>query len=628
MCGIVGAVGDFSADQGLEIVTRMNKTIVHRGPDDAGTFAADKLALGMRRLSIIDLAGGHQPMWQGEPGDGPGLVFNGEIYNYKSLRADLEKRGVTFRTQSDTEVLLHLLALEGLDGLGKLEGMFAIAFYDPKNGQLHLIRDRLGIKPLYYGAMGDRQFFASEIKAIIAGMEQKPAINQEAINHYLTLRFVPGPETIWQGIWKLPPGHVLSIDLATGTRRMRPFWHVQFKAEAMDTNRDYLAEFEKLFLAAVGKRLEAADVPVGVMLSGGLDSSAVAAAAVELGHRDFHTFSVAFNDGGEFDERKYARDVAHHIGARHHEVVIDQQQFLDFLPRLVDHSDEPLADLAAVPLYYVSELARKDVKVVLSGEGADEVLCGYDMEHLAASLQRLARIDKLAPRFVKKLAARIAPRRLGVLGTLADHGWQNLLSARGTHMTRHFSAREKTGLWRTGGAGMADTDALIRQWYGLADSDHPIDQLQQVYCHSWLVEDLLMKADKMSMAASLELRVPFLDHDLVEWAATLPLAHKVGGAGGAWVSKRILRQYAAKRLPKAILERPKQGFPVPAYAWLRGPLGETVSRRLFDEPSTLAGYLDLSAAKPVMAAARGGDGAAAHKVWALLILQQWMERWL
>jgi asparagine synthase (glutamine-hydrolysing) len=603
----------------------MNETIVHRGPDDQGQWAGESIAFGMRRLSIIDLVTGQQPMWTE---DGVGIVFNGEIYNYLTLRDELVSSGYEFQTRSDTEVILKLYHRDGIGAVGRLEGMFAICLYDSRYGVVHLIRDRLGKKPLYHAMAKGIFYFASEIKAILAAMDAKPELNLQALHHYLTLRYVPAPDTIWEGIHKLEPGHILSVDLRRNSLSTECYWQFQFDAQKEELDRDYLQEFEELFLAAVEKRLVASDVPVGVLLSGGIDSSAVSAAAVELGHHDFHTFSVAFADGGNFDERDYARKVSTHIGSRHHEIVINQNDFIDFLPDLVRFSDEPLADLAAVPLYYVSRLARRHVKVVLSGEGSDEILAGYDMEQLATRLEQLRKINQFVPKSLLKFFARIVPGSHGkTLAALGSDGWSGLLRARATHITRHWSEGEKQALWRDH-TDYLSTDELIRTWYQDAHSEHPLDQLQQIYCRSWLVEDLLMKADKMSMATSLELRVPFLDHTLVEWAAELPHVWKVGNSSTGWVSKRILREFARKRLPKVILARTKQGFPVPAYSWLNGEMGRWAEGLIFGPKSRLSEYFETSGVIPTMKSARQGDTVSAHKVWVLIIAEQWMRQWL
>lgn len=625
MCGIVGLAGRYSAAEAAGLAGRMNESIVHRGPDDAGLWSTDGFAFAMRRLAIIDLAGGHQPMWTA---DGVGIVFNGEIYNYRALRAELETAGYVFHSHSDTEVILNLYHRHGVDMVRRLEGMFAICLYDPRRQEVHLFRDRFGVKPLYYTVAGGAFHFASEIKAILAVLAHRPELDRQALHDYLTLRFVPAPGTVWQDIRKLSPGHHLRYALDTGEVSLASYWHLDFSAEPLDPGRDYPAEFAELFLGAVEKRLLAADVPVGVLLSGGLDSSAVSAAAVELGHRAFHTFSVAFDEGGGFDESPYAREVSAHVGSRHHEVRIGQREFVDFLPRLVRHSDEPLADLASVPLYYVSELARQEVKVVLSGEGSDELLAGYNFDRLGRLFHRLEGVEGWLPTGLRRALGHVpAPGAAAAwLHPWARHGWRGMLAARPYHMTLHWDEQEKAGLW-SDATGLASTVDGIRAWYRPGAGRHPIDQVQQVYSGQWLTEDLLMKADKMSMATSLEVREPFLDHTLAEWAARLPLAWRVGDAPSGWQSKRILRDFCRRRLPEGILNRPKQGFPVPAYHWLAKELKGWAQDRLFGADSRLHGLFQMDRARPVFQQAVSGNGAAAHKIWVLLILEEWVRAW-
>lgn len=626
MCGIVGTLRAGSAQIGAQIVARMNATITHRGPDDSGTWATDGAAVAMRRLSIIDLAGGHQPM---ATDDGVVIVFNGEVYNYRALREELQRAGYRFRTTSDTEVVLNLYHHAGIAGLERLEGMYGICIVDTRDGEAHLIRDRVGIKPLYYGTQQGRFYFASEIKAILAGMSARPEPNSDAVYHYLSLRYVPGPDTIWRGIHKLQPGHRLTYRLADGSWTIHRYWKFRFASEPLDAGRDYEREFQRLFLGAIESHLVTSDVPVGILLSGGLDSSAVAAATVELGIRGLQTFSVAFSDGGKFSELPFARQVAKHIGADHHEVVIGQREFLDVLDDFVWHADEPLADLASIPLYYVSRLARQHVKVVLSGEGADEILGGYDLEKRAEEADRHERVLRRMPRWVFRLGSWcFRGQRSATLGTMADEGWSGYVKAWAAHPTSfHWSDDEKRALWRNGIPTPVTSD-LIRSWYDLTASQAPIDKLQHVSCHDWLVEDLLMKADKMTMANSIELRVPYLDHSLVEWAQTLPLRWKVGDRANKYVSKYILRSYASERLPRSIIERPKQGFPIPAYQWLQGDLGQWAQDRLQRSNGALSRWIHTSHVAPTLAAARDGNIAAAHNTWLMIVLDAWARRWL
>jgi len=624
MCGIVGVVGRLSRAEAATLAGRMNDAIVHRGPDDAGLWATDGFAFAMRRLSIIDLAGGRQPIWSD---DDVGVVFNGEIYNYRSLRRELEADGYRFTTNSDTEVILHLYRRDGLAMVERLEGMFAICLYDPRQGCVHLIRDRFGVKPLYYGTIGGIFHFASEIKAVLQALPQRPVLDRQALSDYLTLRFVPGGATIWQGIAKLPPGHTLTHTLGGATGEPQRYWKLEFAAEEIDASRDYVEEFGQLFLAATEKRLVAADVPVGVLLSGGLDSSAVSAAAVELGHRNFHTFSVAFDDSRAVDETPYAREVAAHIGSQHHEIRIDRETFVSYLPEFVRASDEPLADLAGVPLHFVSRLARQEVKVVLSGEGSDEILAGYNFDRLARLLHRLQAVERWTPDALRRFLARLpGGGRAEWLKLWAAHGWREMLAAKPYHMTYHWTDAEKAALWREPWA-VRPTAGLLSAHDRANDGRHPLDRLQQLYSGDWLTEDLLMKADKMSMATSLEVREPVLDHRLAEWAARLPLAWRVGDARTGYQSKRVLREFCRRRLPKTILDRPKQGFPVPAYAWLSGDLRTWSNDLLFGRDSRVADLLRLDDVRKTLGAAQAGDGAAAHKIWLLIVLEFWLREW-
>jgi asparagine synthase (glutamine-hydrolysing) len=379
MCGIVGLAGHLDKDVLTSAVKSMNAAVAHRGPDDEGVWVGDDFAFAMRRLSIIDLAGGQQPMWESR--SHMGVVYNGEVYNYRAIRGALQNAGVRFQTASDTEVVLNSLVVKGEAAVHDWNGMFAVAAWNEPEKKLLLIRDRLGVKPLYYYWDGAIFMFASEIKALLASNLISRCLNEQAVWDYLTYRYVPGPETIWKNIWKLPPAHMLEWSADCEPRIFR-YW----KSDVASVDRDFhlernASEFEDLFLDAVNHCLLAADVPVGMMLSGGLDSSAIAAAAVELGHKHLHTFSVGFSEAGEQSELRYARKTAAHLGIESHEVVTTRAAFMEMLTEVVAATDEPLADLTTVPLLAISRLAREHVKVVLSGEGADEILAGYNFEH-------------------------------------------------------------------------------------------------------------------------------------------------------------------------------------------------------------------------------------------------------
>jgi asparagine synthase (glutamine-hydrolysing) len=620
MCGITGVIG-LGRSEGESIVQRMSDAIRHRGPDDSGDFAVDGFAFGMRRLSIIDLGQGHQPIWTER---GTGIVFNGEIYNYRELRRELEQRGVHFRTQSDTEVIARLYDLHGLECVRRLQGMFAICLFDPQEQKIHLVRDRLGKKPLYYGEVDGTFYFASELKAILAGVGSRPAIAPQAIYDYLTLRYVPGPTTIWYGLRSLEAGTWITVSLVDRKVARQRYWSIEFQSAAVDPKRDYGAEFEDLLRQAVEKRLVASDVPVGVLLSGGLDSSAVAATATALGHENLHTFSVAFEDNEHEDETPFARLVASHLGTQHSEIRIGKEKFIDSLPLLVTATDEPLADLASIPLYFVSALAKQDVKVVLSGEGADETLAGYDMEQLARKFAGLEAASMLPVSLRSVMADLLLRLDRPFAAAMLRQGASGALGDLRAHMTRIWTEAEKTNLW-IGPRPVQSTDDLIKSWYDQCRSSAPVDQMQQVYCRSWLVEDLLMKADKMSMAASLELRCPFLDHELVEWCAQLPIEWKVGSRKSGYRSKRILREFAAKYLPIDIINRPKLGFPVPAYRWLERGLSGWARERI--NAGRLCRWIDVDKLSSTLELAERGLRAAQHQIWSAIVLDHWLETW-
>ncbi|HQS83350.1 MAG: asparagine synthase (glutamine-hydrolyzing) [Alphaproteobacteria bacterium 16-39-46] len=613
MCGIAGIISSFDKNSGDALIKKMLHVIEHRGPDSNGFWSTEDFAFGMQRLSIIDLKDGDQPIWSAE---GVGIIFNGEIYNFKRLRESLEEHGVVFKTHSDTEVILQLYLKKGIEAIHDLEGMFGICLYDPRVDKVYLIRDRLGVKPLYYYTKDKTFIFGSEIKSILEVLPQKPLLNKESAWHYLTLRYVPSPNSIWQDIYKLEPGHFLEYNLKKREFKIESYWSLNFNSEKINKKRNYEKEFETLFLEAVEKRLLASDVPVGILLSGGLDSSCVAAAAVELGHKNFHTFSIGFEESGDFNELPFAKKVADHIVSNHHEIIISQKQFVDFLEDFVWYSDEPLADLASIPLYYVSNLASKHVKVVLSGEGADEILGGYHLDELAQKLFYL----KAASIFPKAILKYLPYDSLKML---SQSGYSDFLKHTSSYITNVFSEKEKLDLCTF--QGDQSTENYIQNLYKTCLSSEPLDQLQQAYCQSWLVEDLLMKADKMSMATSLELRVPFLDHKLVEWAETLPLEWKIGSRSKGFTTKRILRSFAEKRIPSEIINRPKQGFPVPAYKWLPHDLYNFAQFTL--ENPSLKKFFHEDKLSFLLTKLKERDANTAHKVWNLIIFSLWLKRW-
>jgi asparagine synthase (glutamine-hydrolysing) len=622
MCGIAGYFNlNIAAEERLALLRQMCDLMEHRGPDEDGYYADDVAGVSMKRLSIIDVAGGHQPMTSQ---DGTKqIVFNGEIYNYRQLRPRLEAQGHHFTTACDTEVILRQFEQDGENALQYLNGMFAIAVWDRAARRLFLARDRMGVKPLYYYWDGKSLAFASEIKALFAVEGIEKSINPHAIWDYLTFRYVPNPDTIWKNIYKLPPGHTLTISCDQPTPVIRRYWDIPYSDEvSAKSHAEYQAEFEQLFLDAVRLRL-IADVPVGILLSGGLDSSAVAAAISEVHNARLSSFSVAFANAPGTDELRYARQVATHVGTDHNEIVIDDQQFRDFLPRLTYFTDEPLADLASVPLYYVSSLARQKVKVVLSGEGSDEILAGYSFNQKVQTWKRLRQYQRL-PVWLRQDAAQAVGALVGRRGVVER---ANRQVDAVTNMTDVFNGAQKQALWRRNLPAYASSNDLIEAEAARAKTRDLLHRTLYVYCQSWLVEDLLMKADKMTMANSIELRVPFLDYRMVEWAARAPAGIKIRRVDGHYESKSVLRQFAATRLPREIIKRPKQGFPVPAYDWLSDRLSGWAREVLPPQGARLYEWLEPGAVQEQVGRGTSGSLMDRHRLWNLLILELWLQTW-
>ena len=629
MCGIVGICSPGEAINRSDL-RRMCAEIEHRGPDDEGYYVAPGVGLGMRRLSIIDVSGGHQPI--GNEDGSCWIVFNGEIYNHRELQDELHGRGHRFATRSDTEAILHRYEEVGAACAHSLNGMFAYAIWNERTNELLITRDRMGVKPLYYYWDGETLVFASEIKAILASGRVSAEMDPQALWHYLSFRYVPTPLTIWKNIRKLPPGHSLHYRPG-GEPRIERYWDIRYEDSApVSSEAEDQQKFDSLLVDAVRRRL-IADVPVGILLSGGLDSSAVAAAVSEVHNAPLKTFSVAFEEGGAFSELIYAREVAQHFGTDHHETVIGLDDFLAFLPELPWYTDEPLADPASVPLHYVSKLAARHVKVVLSGEGSDEVLAGYNLDRAVAGWDRVGRLQRRYPRWMRDMLPRALFGALGRPALAEKFERFNLpLSERNLrdlpYSVDYLSEAQKLELCPRL-AGMEDSKAVIARYYARAGTRDPLHQVLFAHCQDWLVEDLLMKADKMTMANSIELRVPFLDYRMVEWLASRPASRKVyRRPDGSYTTKHLLRQFAQSRVPRSVIERPKQGFPVPLGDWMRGRLGSyarevlldggSSARRWFD-PRVLQGYVDRGTSM-------GADEA--QRLWLLLVLELWAKRWL
>src|SRR3954468_8659920 len=571
MCGIAGIVAVDQLEQDAPArALRMRDIITHRGPDEAGLHCDAHAALAHRRLSIVDLSSGQQPL-SNEDGS-IWVTFNGEIYNHADVRRELESHGHTYRTKSDTETIVHAYEQWGEECVHRFRGMFAFAIWDAPRRRLLLVRDRLGIKPVYWTRTSDALLFGSEIKAILASGLIEPRANPTVLPEVLSNRYTSGTETMFEGIHKLLPGHVLVFE--AGQITTRQYWDVPARdtASSQPAVSHPVERFKELLEESVKLRLMA-DVPLGMFLSGGIDSSAIAALMAKMIDRPLQTFSVAFKDRA-FSELEYAREVATAIGAVSHEIVIDDGDFFGALPKLLWHEDEPIAHPSSIPLYFVSALAREHVTVVLTGEGSDELLAGYGKyPRVAWNWRAGAMYERMLPGAVRSSIARgVIPMLPAKLARYARRSFLAMDRTPESMFFDNFSAIRLADQQRLLSSPLRDL-ATSAGAYGasLSHFNTPngastlLDRLLYADINTYLVE-LLMKQDQMSMAASIESRVPFLDHKLVEYAATLPDEWKLNG----WTTKRILREAMKGLLPESILNRPKMGFPVPFASWTRG----------------------------------------------------------
>ncbi len=621
MCGICGVVG-FADDgaSGRENIARMARRLVHRGPDDEGFLLDGAAALGFRRLSIIDLDGGHQPI-HNEDGSAA-IIFNGEVYNYRELTATLSSAGHVFRTRSDTEAVLHAYEEYGVDCVRHLRGMFAFAIWDRKRERLFVARDRLGIKPVYYHSDPHAFSFSSEIKALLELPWIAPDVDLGALDQYVLLRYVPGSKTMFDSIYRLPPGHWMTVD-RSGVR-IEKYWDLEFPEAGATPPKRTVEEFRSLLEESVRMRL-VSEVPLGVFLSGGIDSSAILASMARVSDgAEIKTFSVGYDTGvaeaGGANEFDYARQVARAFHCRHYERRVTPGDFETFLPDLVWGLDEPLADPTCIPLYFLARDARDQVTVALSGEGADEILGGYGIyskllriERLKARMPVLGRVAGSLSRFAPSERLR---RRLQIASQPLDAGYRGVCRGFGAEAAERLMGRAR----RAHAAG--ELDRIFSTQRRDAVRSSPLSRLLHVDTKLWLPDDLLMKADKMTMASGLELRVPFLDHRMVEFAATLPDSQKIHGTSG----KYILRQAMRGILPDRIIDRPKKGFPVPIAAWLRGPMYGFVREHLLARRSACAGYFEQRSIDVMLSEHLRAQADRSQELWTLLVFEFWHQR--
>jgi asparagine synthase (glutamine-hydrolysing) len=631
MCGICGIAIPKQLNRRVSEsrLVAMRDTLTHRGPDDAGLYLGAGVGLGHRRLSIVDLGGGHQPMANEDRS--VWIVFNGEIYNHRDLRPELEECGHQYRTVSDTETIIHLYEELGPRAVELLSGMFAFAIWDSARRELLLARDRLGIKPLYYALDGDGSlYFASEIKALVEARAVAPEINYSALPDYLANHAPSGEETLFRGVKRLLPGHTLTW--RDGRVEIRKYWDLSFAPNGHPalSDRSAIEQWAELFREAVRSHLMA-DVPLGVFLSGGIDSSAIAAVMSGMARGQIKTFSVGFAER-DANELEYARMVARAFNTDHHEVIVSPDDFFAILPRLIWHEDEPLGHLASAPLYLVSELAARHVKVVLTGEGSDELMAGYDRYWKTVyNLSLGARYNGWTPETLRRAARNgidLLPgssslrRRLSQTFLARTPDIENLYLENFAVFSRAQQLRMLTPEAKDR-AGALDPYATTRRYLEQSDATTPLNRLlyadSKIYLH-----ELLMKQDQMSMAASLESRVPFLDHTLVEFTARLPERMKLRRL----TTKYILRRSMKGVLPEPILTRRKMGFPVPVGAWFRGAYRSVIDDYALSARSLERGVFDPAFVRNLVAEHQSGARDHSQRLWSLVNFEMWLRQFI
>jgi asparagine synthase (glutamine-hydrolysing) len=623
VCGICGIVGPGPIDR--DTLAAMAAAIRHRGPDDDGFYVEELggigVGLGFRRLSIIDLESGNQPI-ANEDGSIQ-LVFNGEIYNFRELRRELEGRGHRFATEADTEVIVHLYEDDGPRCVERLNGMFAFALWDAKSQELLLARDRFGKKPLYYADLGETLLFGSELKALLQHPRCPDELDFGAFTRYLALEYVPTPHAIFEGVKKLPGGHVLCW--RNGRASIQRYWDMSFNAEAETLTEDeYAEELTRLLHAAVRRRLMS-DVPLGAFLSGGIDSSSVVAMMVrDLPASSVKTFSIGFADQS-FDESHYARRVAEHFGTDHHEDVFTANTLLDLLPTVTDFLDEPFADASILPTYLLSRFTRDSVTVALGGDGSDELLAGYP----TFPAERIARLYRMPRLLHEDVLAPLADRLpVSTANFSLDFKLKRFLrGARLPTELRHpvwlgsfTPAEQRTILGRT----PPDPFSEHRLAWESAPSRRPLERLIYLYAKTYLQDDILVKVDRASMACSLEVRAPFLDAELADFLGRVPPRLKLRRLETKHLLKRAMRDV----LPPGIAERPKKGFGIPIAEWLKTDLRAAVLDELSPDRLRRQGIFEPTEVQRLVS--QHLSGAADHRkpLWTLFVFQLWHRRWL
>lgn len=619
MCGICGKVNfDNCATVNPALVRAMLSTIAYRGPDGDGVYNSGPAGLGHRRLAIIDLNTGQQPL-SNEDGT-VWITFNGEIYNYLELRQELIAAGHIFKTKSDTEVIVHLYEQHGVGCVEKLRGMFAFAIWDENRKSLLIARDRVGIKPLYYCDTGKTLVFGSEIKAILEDPDVNREIAPEMIDRFLTFYYMPGEETLFRNIRKLLPGTYL---IARGGKvSTHKYWDLEF-APARRTVKDAAEELLEILEETVRIHM-ISDVPVGFLLSGGVDSTAVLGLAVGKTPHALSSFTLGFEADGITDERPYARLAALTYGSEHHDLTITASEFREFLPKYVWHMEEPVCEPPAIALYFVSRLAKDYVKVLLSGEGGDEAFAGYQNYRSLLWLERIKRVlgpmSGAASAAMQQVNRLLRSDKVSKFAPLMRLPLDSYYFSRTSNPFAKFNDGDTTLYTRSFAAQIDKTLSLgiLKDHFRHAEGYGTLNKMLYVDTKTWLTDDLLIKADKMTMANSIELRVPLLDHKLLEFAARLPENHKVRGFTTKYIAKKVL----SRKVPQPILDRRKIGFPVPYSSWLRREMKDWLFDLLLDRRSTSRGYFDRKALESLLTEGTS-SGRYSKELFSLAVLELW-----
>ncbi len=617
MCGIAGVVYSDplrSVDQ-MEL-TRMTEVIEHRGPDDEGYYINQNVGLGFRRLSIIDISSGHQPLANED--NSIWIVFNGEIYNFKELRNDLKKRGHVFKTKTDTEVIVHLYEDHGVDCVDFLRGMFAFAIWDNRQKKLFCARDRFGIKPFYYSIDNEKFVFGSELKVLTrAGVSGE--INLNALDSYLAYGYITQDLSIYQGIKKLKAGHTLELDLQGFSIKKRKYWKVIFQPDYSKSEDEWCYEIRNSLIESVKMRL-ISDVPLGAFLSGGVDSSSIVALMSQISNQQVKTFSIGFKEA-QFNELAYAREIANRYETDHHEYILEPES-VSLLPKLVTAYDEPFGDSSAIPTYYLSKFTRQYVTVALSGDGGDELFAGYNNY---TKMDKIHRYNTPWPGFNKYIWGslyRIIPLKVKGKGItyFLSHDKEKV----GAYFA-YTTLPERAKLYKRSVWDLVKTDyAELYKEQVIAECNSPdfISRMQHMDISTWLVDDILTKVDRASMHNSLEARVPILDHKFAELTFKIPPSLKLKGSDKKYIFKKAMEN----DLPKSILKHKKQGFAIPLSSWFKDDLKEYIQDRLNSKNSFVSEYLDTAFISKLIEDHNHGMRSLHRKIWGILFLDVWLEQ--